>query len=72
MSYKIPTANTVFLSERTSGVADVILEEDIYPTLYVSVMTSQSIDSFSFPYPLIIYSDSVHAMHATHVIPVSL
>ena len=72
MRYKIPTTNIVFLSERPSGVADVILEEDIYPTLYVSVMTSQSIDSFAFPYPLNIYSDSVHAMHVIHVIPVNL
>ena len=53
-------------------MAHVILEEDIYPILFVSVITSQSIDSFAFSYPLNIYSDRVHAMHVTHVIPVNL
>ena len=72
MRYTIPTANTVLLNERPSGVAHVILEEDIYPTLFVSVMTSQSINSFAFSYPLNIYSDRVHVMHVTHVIPVNL
>ena len=72
MRCTILTENTVVLSERPSGVVDVILEEDIYPTLYVSVMKSQSIDSFAFPYPLNIYSDSIHAMHVSHVLPGSL
>lgn len=72
MKYTITTANTVFLSDRPYGVADVILEEDIYPALFVSVMISQSIDSFLFPYPLNIYSESMHAMHVAQVLPGSL
>ena len=55
-----PTASSVFLSESPPGMGDVILEEDFHPILYVSFMSSQSIESFAFPYPLNIYSDSVH------------
>ena len=72
MKYTIPTASTVFLSESLSGMADVILEEDfilLHPTLYVSVMSSQSIDSFTFLYPVNIFSDSVHALHVAHILP---
>ena len=69
MRYTIPTASTVFLSESPSRMAYVILEEVIHPTLYVSVMSSKSIDSFAFLYPLNIYSDSVHALHVAHILP---